>query len=135
MGEEGLDLFDAHVFGMTFIVKKDVTFDPVFVGLFGAVGVVLGLKGVAHTFDKLSASLVKQFFPRRGGCALRLNGGGVWDWHIGFGKCIIVKVFLINHQEGRNRDIITIFFPINHRTRVFSGLYASYKRFAWKICG
>jgi hypothetical protein len=50
------------------------------------------------------------------------------------GRCILVKILLINHQDGRNRDIITIFFPINSRTRVFSGLYASYKRFAWKIC-
>jgi integrase len=71
----------------------------------------------------------------RGGCILRWNGGGVWGCHVGFWRCIIVKVFLIIHQDGRNRDIITIFFPINHPPGVFSGLYASYKRFAWKICG
>ena len=43
--------------------------------------------------------------------------------------------FLINHQDGRKRDIKTNFFPINRRRRVLSGLYASYKRFAWTFCG
>jgi len=46
-----------------------------------------------------------------------------------------MKVFLINHQEGRNRDIITIFFPIKRCTGVLSGLFASYKHLEWKICG
>jgi len=63
----------------------------------------------------------------------RLNGAGVRGSYIGFRRCIIVNIFLINHQDGSNRDIITIFFPLNRRTRVFSGLYASYKYLAWKI--
>ena len=41
---------------------QDVAFDPVLVGLFGAIRVVFGAKGVADTFDKLSASLIHEFF-------------------------------------------------------------------------
>lgn len=42
MGDEGTDLGLTHVFGVAFVVEEDVAFDPVFVGLFGAVGVVFG---------------------------------------------------------------------------------------------
>lgn len=61
VGEKGLDpstgsgqrLGRAHVLGVTLVVKKDVAFDPVDVGLFGADGVVLEADDVAH--------LIKQF--------------------------------------------------------------------------
>ena len=46
MGEEGLDLFDSHVFGVSFVVEEDVAFDPFLVGLFGAEGVVFEADGV-----------------------------------------------------------------------------------------
>jgi len=45
VGDECLDLWHAHVFGVAFAVVEDVAFDPVFVGLFGAVGVVFGADG------------------------------------------------------------------------------------------
>lgn len=45
VGDEGLDFGGAHVFGVAFVVEEDVAFDPVFVGLFGAVGVVFGADG------------------------------------------------------------------------------------------
>ena len=88
---------------------------------------MLSSKGVAH--------LVEQFFPWRGGWTLGLKGCGVWGRHEGFEECIILKIFLINYQVGRNRDIMSILFPINRPTRVFSGLYASYKRVAWTVGG
>lgn len=52
VGDEGADFGFAHVFGVAFAVKEDVAFDPVFVGLFGAVGVVFGTEGVAHPFHQ-----------------------------------------------------------------------------------
>lgn len=46
VGDEVLDFGCTHVFGMAFAVVEDVAFDPFFVGLFGAVRVVLGADGV-----------------------------------------------------------------------------------------
>lgn len=46
VGDEGLDFFGSHVFGVAFVVEEDVAFDPFAVGLFGAVGVMLGAEGV-----------------------------------------------------------------------------------------
>ena len=40
VGEEGFDFGCAHGGGVTFVMEEDVAFDPIFVGLFGAVGVV-----------------------------------------------------------------------------------------------
>jgi hypothetical protein len=54
MGDEGLDLIGAHVFGVAFIMKEDVAFDPVLAGLFGAVGVVFGADGVAHLIEQFA---------------------------------------------------------------------------------
>ena len=54
VGNESADFLFTHVFGVAFVVKNDVAFDPVFVGLFGAVGVVFGAKGIAD--------LVHEFF-------------------------------------------------------------------------
>ena len=54
VGDEGFDFGVAHVFGVAFAMKKDVPFGPIDIGVFGAVGVVLGLKGFAH--------LVEEFF-------------------------------------------------------------------------
>ena len=54
MCDEGLDLIGAHVFGVAFIMKEDVAFDPVLVGLFGAVGVVFGADGVAHLIEQFA---------------------------------------------------------------------------------
>lgn len=114
VGNEGFDFGNAHVSGMAFVMKENEPLCPFYIGVFSAIGVVLGSKGVPH--------LVEEFFPLRGRCALRLKGRGVLDCHMDFEQCIIVKTFLINHQVGRSRDVITIFFPINSRTRVFSGL-------------
>ena len=36
---------------------------------------------------------------------------------------------------GKEQGYYNDFFPINRRRRVLSGFFASYKRFAWKICG
>ena len=112
---------------MASVMKENEPFCPFYMGVFGAIGVVLGSKGVAH--------LVEQLFGWWGGQALQLKGSGVCGCLVGFEQRIIMKIFLINHQVGRNRDIMTILFHINHPTGVFSGFFASYKRFAWKICG
>jgi len=42
VGDESLYFLGAHVFGMALLVEEYVAFDPIHVGLFGAVGVVLG---------------------------------------------------------------------------------------------
>lgn len=46
VGEEILNFCDAHLCGVAFVVVEDESFDPVFVGLFGAVGVVFEAQGV-----------------------------------------------------------------------------------------
>ena len=100
-------------------MKENEPLCPFYIGVFSALGILLGSKGVAH--------LVEQLFA----------GGevGPCGCPMGFEQRIIMKIFLINHQVGRNRDIMTILFRINRPTRVFSGFYASYKRFAWTVCG
>lgn len=54
MGDEGLNFGDAHVFGVAFAVVEDVAFDPVFVGLFGAVGVVFGAYGIGDLVEEFA---------------------------------------------------------------------------------
>ena len=56
VGDECLDFGGAQVFWVAFAVEEDVAFDPVFVGLFGAGGVVFGADGVGdlvHEFAGL----------------------------------------------------------------------------------
>lgn len=54
VGEEGLDFWGAHVFGVAFAVEEDVAFDPVAVGLFGAVGVVFEAQGVGDLVEEFA---------------------------------------------------------------------------------
>jgi len=42
VGQEGADFFFAHVLWVAFVVGEDVTFDPVRVSLFGAIGIMFG---------------------------------------------------------------------------------------------
>lgn len=51
--KEGSYLFSAHVFGMAFVVEDDVTFDPLDVGLFCAVGVMFDANGVGDLLQEL----------------------------------------------------------------------------------
>ena len=48
----GTDLVGAHLGGMLFMVEEDVAADPIEVGFFGAVGVMLKAEGVLHLFEK-----------------------------------------------------------------------------------
>jgi hypothetical protein len=57
VGEEGLDFLHAHVFGVAFAVEEDVAFDPVFVGLFGAVGVVFEAEGVGDLVEEFARGI------------------------------------------------------------------------------
>ena len=66
VGEEGLYLRCAHVFGVAFTVKKDKAPDPVCVCFFGAGGIMFETDGVADLFE--------EFFPRGGRCGV--------SWHI-----------------------------------------------------
>ena len=50
--DEGLDFLAAHVVGVAFVVEEDVAADPVYVGLFGAGGVVFDADGVADLFEE-----------------------------------------------------------------------------------
>ena len=54
VGDELVDLGDAHFFGVAFVVEENVLADPVYVGFFGA-------GGVLFEADKV-AVLVEQFF-------------------------------------------------------------------------
>lgn len=47
VSEKSLDFWSAHVSRMTFVMEKDVAAHPVYVGLFGAVGVVFCAQKVA----------------------------------------------------------------------------------------
>jgi|GEM_PF-5340700 len=57
VGEEGLDLRGAHVFGMAFVVEEDEALDPIHIGLFGAIRVVFAADGITD--------LVKELVGRR----------------------------------------------------------------------
>lgn len=52
MGDEGLDFFDAHFFGVAFFVMDDVAADPIYVGLFGALGVVFDADSVGDELQE-----------------------------------------------------------------------------------
>ncbi len=60
VGKELLHFGDAHVFGVTFVVKENVVFDPADVGVFGTGGVVFDTKCIAI--------LVEEFFTVSIGC-------------------------------------------------------------------
>lgn len=57
VGEEGFDLRCTHVPGMAFVVEEDETLDPVNVGLFCALGIVLTADGVGDLFQQLLGTL------------------------------------------------------------------------------
>lgn len=59
MVEKGLYFGGAHIFGMAFVVKEYVAALPVYIGFFGAEGVVFGAQNVTD--------LVEEFFLLRGG--------------------------------------------------------------------
>jgi len=52
--DKSLDFLGSHVFGVAFFVKEDVALDPVFVGVFGAIGVVFDADGVADLVEEFS---------------------------------------------------------------------------------
>jgi hypothetical protein len=40
MGQKGLNFWRCHVFGMVLVVEQDIASNPLYVGFFGAVGIV-----------------------------------------------------------------------------------------------
>ena len=76
VGEESFDFGCAHGGGVTFVMEEDVAFDPIFVVLFGAVGVVFEANGI----ETWSRSL------RGGFCSIwdRLFWKGVYNFLIIF---------------------------------------------------
>ena len=52
LGEEGLELGSAHVLWMALVVEEDEAFNPMEVGLFSAVGVVLAAQGLADAVEE-----------------------------------------------------------------------------------
>jgi hypothetical protein len=56
MGEKGFNFWNPYVFRVAFVMKQDVTTNPLNVSFFRAVGVVLKANGLAH--------LIEQFFRR-----------------------------------------------------------------------
>ena len=83
IGYVRLDFRRAHFFGVAFVVEEDEAFDPVHVGLLGAIGVVLGADGFAH--------LVEEFFFLWG-YGLRGGGHGFWLC-LGFYAIIFFSLF------------------------------------------
>jgi len=63
MGEECLYLSRPHVFGVPFVVEKDVALDPTDVGLFGANRIMLEPDGVTYTIEQLLGTFF-HFSPR-----------------------------------------------------------------------
>jgi len=57
VGQKPGNLWFAHRLRMALVVEKNIALDPIQVGLFGAIGIVLEAQGVAH--------LVKEFFRGR----------------------------------------------------------------------
>jgi hypothetical protein len=47
-GNESLDFEGLHLSWTAFVMKKNVTPNPLDLGLFGTVGIMAGAKGVAH---------------------------------------------------------------------------------------
>jgi len=62
VGDEGGDFGVAHFFGVAFVVEEDVAFDPVYVGPFGADGVVFVPDGVTDLVEQFFGSVV-HFVP------------------------------------------------------------------------
>jgi len=52
VGEEGLDFWVSHFFGVAFVVEENIAVHSVEVSLFGAVGVVLGAQDVTSLIEK-----------------------------------------------------------------------------------
>jgi len=49
MGQEGFDCPAAHLLGVAFVVEQNVAFDPVYMSLFGANGIVFEPNDVTST--------------------------------------------------------------------------------------
>jgi hypothetical protein len=76
VGDECLDFGGAHVLWVAFAVEEDVAFDPVFVGLFGAEGVVFGADGVGDEFQEFAGRVLFH--------GVDLFSGGMYNLLIGF---------------------------------------------------
>ena len=53
-GDERLYFVHAPISGVLFVVEKNVAFDPVFAGLFGAKGVMFDADGIADLVEQFS---------------------------------------------------------------------------------
>jgi hypothetical protein len=58
VGEKGLDLGSAHFGRETYDVEMDVPFDPAYVGLLGAIGVVLEADGITDLIQSLLGAVL-----------------------------------------------------------------------------
>ena len=58
VGDECLDFGGAQVFGVAFAMEEDVAFDPIFLGLFGAVRVMPGADGVGDLIEEFAGRIL-----------------------------------------------------------------------------
>ncbi len=72
MGEEGLNVGCAHFGRVAFVAEEDEAANPVYVGFFGAVGVVFGAQGVADLVQELFLGYA--WFSPPVGLQFRLRG-------------------------------------------------------------
>ncbi len=61
MGQKGFDFGGTHLGRVPDVVEKDIAFDPVDVGLFGADGVMFEADGITHPIEQFFASRFRCF--------------------------------------------------------------------------
>jgi hypothetical protein len=63
MGQKGFNLFFAHFSGMGFsAVVADVTLDPIAIGLFRAIGIVMITQNLPHLIHEAKTGIRPEFF-------------------------------------------------------------------------
>ena len=55
MGEKRLDFRRAHFTRVALVVEEDIAFDPFFIGLLGAIGIVFEANGIANLLEDFLA--------------------------------------------------------------------------------
>lgn len=53
IGKKFLNFIFSHIFGMVFVVKEDITPNPIYVSLFRSTGIMLQADSVANLVEKL----------------------------------------------------------------------------------
>ena len=52
IGKKFLNFIFAHIFGMGFVVKEDITPNPIYISLFRSIGIMLETYSIAYLVEK-----------------------------------------------------------------------------------